>query len=387
MGRSYLVGPFICLVAVWTFGNGTLPLLPLYAMELGASKQISGLFLSFAFLCLALGNGIPAILPKSFRSQRLLVLAVALPLTLLCWLAGRVTTALQLTLVTGASWFCGGVIFSQTATLVGFIAPTEDRGTAFGILGMTNGFGSLLGGLSVGYIADRLGYGGVFGILAGFSLLIIVGGFLLPSSPSVPLSDAAGGSPREEAGRTGLGFALLLVAMFLTALVNATGNLGRSFLMAEGSFSKSAITLTAAIIGLAGLVFSFLMGRLADRIGRRAVLIASIAVTGASLLLLGFASREWQFYIFAALFGFLSVATAIAPAYVVDVEPRNVGRSVSLVQSSFWVGSILGMGATGVAAARLGTSNAVLVSCAFPAAAAILLLFRRKVKGGKEATS
>ena len=196
----------------------------------------------------------------------------------------------------------------------------------------------------------------------------------------VPVPDAAGGSPREEARRTSLGFALLLVAMLLTALANATGNLGRSFLMAEGSFSKSAITLTAAIIGLAGLVFSFLMGRLADRIGRRWVLIASIAVTAASLLLLGFASREWQFYIFAALFGFPSVATAIAPAYVVGVEPRNVGRSVSLVQSSFWVGSIIGMAATGVVAARLGTAETVLVSCAFPAVAALLLLLRRRVK-------
>ena len=390
MRRSYLVGPFICLVATWTFGNGTLPLLPLYAMELGASKQTSGLFLSFAFLCLALGNGIPAVLPKSFRNQRLLILAIALPLAILCWLTGRVTTVLELALVTGASWFCGGVIFSQAATLVGLVAPVEDRGTAFGILGMTNGFGGLLGGLSVGYIADRLGYGGVFSILGGFSLLILVGGFLSPISPSLPVPEATSGSARGEAqeeGRIGLGFVLLLVAMLLTALANATGNLGRSFLMAEGSFSKSAITLTAAVTGLGGLVLPYLMGRLADRISRRWVLVASIAGTTASLLLLGFAHQEWQFYLFAALFAFLSAATAIAPAYVVDVEPRNVGRSVSLVQSAFWVGSIIGMAATGLVAAKLGTSMAVLVSCVFPAAAALLLLFRHRVKSGKVKTS
>ena len=125
------------------------------------------------------------------------------------------------------------------------------------------------------------------------------------------------------------------------------------------------------------------MGRLADRIGRRWVLVASIAGTAASLLLLGFAHWEWQFYLFAAFFAFLSAATAIAPAYVVDVEPRNVGRSVSLVQSAFWVGNIIGMAATGLVAARLGTSSAVLISCAFPAAAALLLLFSRKMKGGK----
>ena len=373
---------------MWTFGNGTLPLLPLYAMELGASKQISALFLSFAFLCLALGNGIPAVLPKGFRHQRLLVLAVAVPLIVLSWLAGQVTTVFQLALVTGASWFCAGVIFSQTATLVGLVAPVEDRGTAFGILGMTNGFGGLLGGLSVGYIAERLGYGGAFSILSGFVLLIIVGGFLLPRSPSLPMAEPKGSSDRgAERRRASLGLALLLAAMLLTALANATGNLGRSFLMAEGSFSKSAITLTAAVTGVAGLLLPFLMGRLADRIGRRWVLVASIAGTAASLLLLGFAHWEWQFYLFAALFAFLSAATAIAPAYVVDVEPRNVGRSVSLVQSAFWVGSIIGMAATGLVAARLGTSRAVLISCAFPAAAVLLLLFMRKEKGGLQKPS
>jgi len=37
MQRKYLIGPLLCYIAVWTYGNGILPLLPLYAMEHGAS--------------------------------------------------------------------------------------------------------------------------------------------------------------------------------------------------------------------------------------------------------------------------------------------------------------------------------------------------------------
>jgi predicted MFS family arabinose efflux permease len=266
---------------------------------------------------------------------------------------------------------------------VGLAAPEEDRGTAFGILGMTNGLGGLLGGLSMGYIADHLGYVGVFSILAGFSLLIMVGGLLSPTSPSVLVPQEMGSSARGE-GRVGLSLVFLLVAMLLASLANATGSLGRSFLMAEDKFSKSTITLTAAIQGVAGIVLPFLLGRLADRIGRRWVMISSISITAASLVLLGLSHREWQYYLFATLFGFLTVATAMAPAHVVDVESRNVGRNVSLVQSAFWVGSIFGMAATGVVAARVGTSRAVLLSCAFPAAAALLLLYRREAKKGRE---
>ena len=387
MRRSYLVGPFICCLAIWTVGNGTLPLLPLYAMELGASRETSGFFLSFAFLCLALGNGAPAILPKNFRKQRILVLAAALPIAVSAWLAGRVTSVLELAVVIGASWFCAGVIFSQTATMVGFVAAEKDRGTAFGILGVTNGLGGLLGGLSMGYIADHLGFVWVFNILAGFSLLILVGGLLSPDSPSVV--EPQEGTSARVGGAVGLslGLVFLFVAMLLTSFANATGNLGRSFLMAEERFSKSAIMLTAAVQGLAGIVLPFLMGRLADRIGRRRAMIASVAITAASLVLLGLSYQEWQFFLFAALFGFLAVATAMAPAYVVDVAPRNVGRNVSLVQSAFWVGSIVGMAATGVLATGLGTSKTILLSCAFPAAAAFLIRFGhvkriRKEPGG-----
>jgi MFS family permease len=149
-------------------------------------------------------------------------------------------------------------------------------------------------------------------------------------------------------------------------------------MMEENKFSNSAITLTTAVQGLGGLVLPLLMGRLADRIGRRWVLIASIAATAASLVLLGFSRQLWQFCAFAMLFAFYTVASAIAPAYVVDVEPGNVGRHVSLVQSFIWVGSIVGMAATGFVAARVGASEAVLLSCAFPAAGAFLLLLRRK---------
>jgi MFS family permease len=113
-------------------------------------------------------------------------------------------------------------------------------------------------------------------------------------------------------------------------------------------------------------------------------MIASIAITAASLVVLGLSYQGWQFYLFATLFGFIAAATAMAPAYVVDVASRDVGRSVSLVQSAFWVGSIVGMAATGVLATELGTSKTILLSCAFPAAAAFLILFGRVKRIRKE---
>ncbi len=50
MRRKFLMEPFIAGLAGWTYGNGALPLLPLYALDLGASRTASGFFLAFAYL-------------------------------------------------------------------------------------------------------------------------------------------------------------------------------------------------------------------------------------------------------------------------------------------------------------------------------------------------
>jgi hypothetical protein len=62
MRRKYIVGPFSCGLAAWTYWNGSLPLLALYAIERGASQATSGHFLAFTYFCIALGNMVPGML-------------------------------------------------------------------------------------------------------------------------------------------------------------------------------------------------------------------------------------------------------------------------------------------------------------------------------------
>lgn len=182
MRRQYLVGPFICTLACWTYGNGTLPILPLYAMERGASETASGLFLAFAFLCLALGTVATGLLPKDFGHRKWLVAASGLLIVGLALLTSLTTTLMSFAAATGLSWFLAGVVFSQAASLTGLAADSADRGVAFGILGMSNGLGAIIGGIGVGYVVDRLGFRGVFESMATFSVLIVIE-VSFPSNP------------------------------------------------------------------------------------------------------------------------------------------------------------------------------------------------------------
>jgi MFS family permease len=354
-----------------------MPLLPLYAMDLGASQAGSGLFLAFAFLCLALGNMTPGVLRKAFRHRRLLLVASGVLMMVLTWVGGRVTSVLQLAIVTGAIWFLGGVVFSQGATLIGLAAEAKDRGTAFGILGMTNGLGSLIGGLAVGRIADRFGYGGAYEFLAVLCVLIVVGGLVSVESPVSTLSDTSHDASHDRRPLGSL-LILLFVSQILMAVASGPSAIGRTISMNAGGFSKSAITLTGAIGGLVGLGISLFMGRLSDSIGRRRVLIASFLLTTASLMLLAFSRSFWQFCAFAVLNSFSGVLGAVGPAYAVDVDPQgNVGRNVSLFQSVGWVGNIAGMACTGYAFEKLGTGTSILIAGFLPVVAAVLLLLIR----------
>lgn len=90
------MGPFVSTLAAWIYGNGVLPLLPLYAIERGASETTSGLFLAFAFLCLALGTFATGLLPRDFGNRKWLIVTSGLLMVGLTLVTSHITTLLPI---------------------------------------------------------------------------------------------------------------------------------------------------------------------------------------------------------------------------------------------------------------------------------------------------
>jgi len=243
---------------------------------------------------------------------------------------------------------------------------------------MTNGLGGLIGGIGLGYVADRFGFTGVCEVSSLVCVFVVLGGLLCMESP-VPVLAASEGGGRKGSAVIAVPLLLLLAAQTLVAFTNASGNLGRSLAMNSGGYSKLAIDVTGSIQGLVALGFPLLLGWLSDRIGRRSILIGAYLVVSSSLVVLAFSRSVWHFYIFAGLYAFLAIPPSIAPAYVMDMVPRaSAGKGVSLIQSMFWVGSIGGMASFGTAFDKLGTFWPILFSCLFPLSGVVLLLLMRK---------
>lgn len=107
---------------------------------------------------------------------------------------------------------------------------------------------------------------------------------------------------------------------------------------------------TAFQIGLLGAIypmFQFIgapvLGRLSDRIGRKPVLVLSIAGTVIGFVVLATANSLWILFISRALDGLTGGNVSVAQAYISDVtEPEERGKALGMIGAAFGLGFILG---------------------------------------------
>jgi MFS transporter, DHA1 family, tetracycline resistance protein len=107
--------------------------------------------------------------------------------------------------------------------------------------------------------------------------------------------------------------------------------------------SPDQVTLMMATYSLFQLIFSPLWGALSDRIGRRPVLMVSVAGSALSYLWLGVADALWMLFAARALAGAMAGNIAAAQAYIADVTtPENRSKGMGLIGAAFGLGFIFG---------------------------------------------
>jgi len=110
-------------------------------------------------------------------------------------------------------------------------------------------------------------------------------------------------------------------------------------------FGASGLALGALLAIHAALQFLFapLWGRLSDRIGRRPVMLVTMAGTALALLGLGLAESIAGLALARALSGIFAANISVATAYVTDVtEESERTRYMGMIGASFGVGFLLG---------------------------------------------
>jgi MFS transporter, DHA1 family, tetracycline resistance protein len=107
--------------------------------------------------------------------------------------------------------------------------------------------------------------------------------------------------------------------------------------------TPSVITLIMASYSLMQFLFAPLWGRLSDRIGRRPIILLSLAVSTVGYTLLGFAGSLTHVFAARILAGIGNANLPTAQAYVADVtKPEERARGMGLVGMAFGLGFVFG---------------------------------------------
>jgi len=377
MSRKQLVLLFLCNIHPLMLGNGLLPLLPVYSARLGATAVSSGLLLSVTYMALVAGSLAAGWLSSRFGRRPLVCILSSGSVVPVIWLMGRVSDPLQLMALTAFAWCMGGMGLATLSILAGLFAEKHERGRVFGILAMAQGVGAVVGGLSIGAVADRWGYSGLFLFLAVTGISTPTLSLFLQDKPSVPRR-----APTDQrvASPFGPPFYLVLLATGITGVLSAAGRLAASLAMDDLKFPSLAITSTAAIAGVLSLILAPLVGRLSDRFNRKLLLALCYVAGACGLVVLSASLALWQFWLAVSLLSLQSYAGAgLGSALITDLVPADaVDKGLSLFSAVPYIGNIAGFAVTGMLIKGVGMNAALLICSALGAAAIVVLALVRQ---------
>jgi DHA1 family multidrug resistance protein-like MFS transporter len=341
--RTGLQRPWVRIVLIlWVaqvvseIGFGfALPFTPLFVQELGVTdvKQ-AGLWAGFAAASFAVAVGIMSPIWGTLADRygyRLMIQRAFFGAGAALGAIAFVETPEQMIVLRILHGALTGV-FTGIATLVSLTTPQHHLGTVLGLMQSALFLGIALGPLIGGVFADQ------FGLRAGFGatgIILIVTGilvFLVVREPKRAAADtpAADGPALTDDDRRRVRRQVILVVglMAIVRLANVAPNpiLPLFVQQLAGSTEHLATTVgfMLAATGIASTLSAIIVGRLADRIGRRMVLLGCCVLTALLCPLHVLVGTVWQLIALRAVIGLAQggMATALQ-ALLVDVTPPS----------------------------------------------------------------
>lgn len=265
-----------------------LPLLPLYALSLGASPFVLGLLTSVFALTNAAGQLLTGVLAERLPMRRLLAAGIG-SYAVANFLIAAAGTAAGLIAFRALAGIGGGVMIVGERLYLVQVADRTRLAFANGVLSAAGSAGSVAGPAIGGLLASLADLRLPFLLVGVTSLLATVGALFLPRPPAgdaAPSSEAspapsdpalsAPGAPAAPTRSDVSTLAILLLAQI--ALMSAFG----SFITTYGPFaeqrlgwSTAEVGFVFALFGLGAIAFGPWLGRAADRHGRRNVAVLS----------------------------------------------------------------------------------------------------------------
>lgn len=381
--------PFVVLwLATLLFYLGfqlLLPVIPLYAQQLGAGEAHVGFIIGVFALAAMVLRPIAGDLADRLGRRPLVLLGTAIfalaPLGYA--VVETIPGLLLLRLFHGTGMGFGPTAATVIAT---DLTPPDRRGAAMGVYGLASAVALAAGPYLGGELVRHLGFTGTF-----LTATAIEAG-ALTLAWTLPETRPAGGALAPGAAQVGPALARGRLARFWhrwfsTAAVYPSGLVLALYVSYGGLAALLPLFAERRQLGNPGLFFTVYAlvslavrspaGRLSDRVGRRAVIAPALAISGVSLVLLGLAATQKTFLAAAALYGvgFGAAQPALLAMTADRVPPGERGRAMGTLYSAWELGISGGSIALGLCATRLGYAATWWIAAAIAGIGALAALY------------
>jgi MFS transporter, FSR family, fosmidomycin resistance protein len=341
-------------------------LLPLIGKDLGLSFSQIGSILTCQFAAGALSN-LPGGMVVDGVGRKGLLMAVALSWVGLPYLVMGFSYSYWMLLVCAALVGIGNNLWHPTAIPLLAENYPERRGLVVSIHAMGGNLGDAVAPLAVGAMLTVLSWRDVVvlnvipGVVASVLLLALLG-----RAGGASMVPDRSGAERRKAIHSFSGVRILLANR--TVLMLSLGSAVRAMtamtlltflpIFLANEFGYSPVWVGGCLFALqaAGFAAAPVSGHLSDRMGRRNIIMTSMAMSGVVLLFMAFAGHSPVFVLFVALLGFFLFAIrAVLQAWLLDATPKHLGgTSIGILFGAQAVGAAIGPLIGGVIADHYG---------------------------------
>ena len=371
-------------------------LLPIVGKELGLSYSQIGLIMTCQFAAGAISN-IPGGLVVDMVGRKGLLMAASLFWVGLPYFLMSFTHSYWFLLACVTLVGIGNNLWHPAAIpTLGQRYPAR-KGFVLSVHSMGGNLGDALAPLLVGWLLTMLTWRSivVINIIPGIIMSVVI--LLLIGSPAMADRAEPARSARPRAREYVRGLAQLLrnrsVVMlslggaFRVMTQNALITFLPVFLAYEAHLSPLWIGACMACLQVCGFAAAPVAGHLSDRMGRRRILVSSMAMTAVVLLAMAFAGHSTGFVWLIAFLGFFLYAVrSVMQAWLLDVVPRNMaGTAIGVLFGIQAVGSAIGPAVGGLLADRYGLMSVFWFLAATIVVANLFIFFTPEFGASRDA--